>query len=294
MRLDRDDRGREPARQTGVPGEAMADKKYITFLSDFGYADDFVGTCHGVIKNIAPDVEIIDITHGIQAHNIQQGALVLEQTLPYMPASVILAVVDPGVGADRKPVAVRTTDNRFLVGPDNGLLSLAADKLGGPEEAVELICSTYSLAEVCKTFQGRDLFAPAAAHLCEGVAIDRLGPRVPVKELVRIELPRPALSEGAITATVVYVDGFGNVQLCLTAAELESIGVERGGMLEVAYGEDRWRVPYVYAFAEAEPESLLVYEDSYKRITFAMNKGNAAGVFQISEGDRMSFRPAGG
>jgi S-adenosylmethionine hydrolase len=268
----------------------MLEKKFITFLSDFGHTDDFVGTCHGVIKKIAPEVEIIDITHGIKPHGIRQGALILEQTLPYMPPSVIIAVVDPGVGVARKPVAIRTAEERFLVGPDNGLLSLAAASLGGAEEIVELICSAYSLPEVCRTFEGRDLSAPAAAHLCRGVSIDKLGPHVPVDELQQLELPVPATADGQITATVVYVDTFGNVQLYLSTEELKSIGASQGGKLEVTYGEEQWTVPYVYAFAEVEPDDLLVYEDSYGRVTFAMNQGNAAEIFQISEDDQMSFK----
>ncbi|MHB1003389.1 MAG: SAM hydrolase/SAM-dependent halogenase family protein, partial [Thermoleophilia bacterium] len=247
----------------------MIEQKFITFLSDFGYADDFVGTCHGVVKMLAPEVEIIDITHGIRPQGILQGALVLEQTLPYMPLSVILAVVDPGVGAGRKPVAVRTAENRFLIGPDNGLLSLAAAKLGGAVEAIELTCSPYSMARVCKTFEGRDLFAPAAAHLCRGVAIEKLGQHISTAELQQVELPAPEIAADALTATVVYVDAFGNVQLYLTEGELESTGARRGNEIEVGYGDETWKVPYVYTFADVAPGGLLVYEDSYQRITFA-------------------------
>lgn len=268
----------------------MIEKRFITFLSDFGLNDDFVGTCHGVIKQVAPEIEVIDITHGIRPHGILQGALILEQTLPFMPRSVIMGVVDPGVGVDRKPIAVRTAEGRMLVGPDNGLLSLAFARLGGAEEAVELVCSAYTLAEVCKTFEGRDLFAPAAAHLCRGVALDKLGPRLPVKELVRLEPPRPTVSRGRITATVVYVDKFGNVQLYLTAKDLGRIGAKIGARLAVAYGGEQWSIPFVAAFAEVEPGDLLVYEDSYKRIAFSMNQGNAAQIFQIGECDQMSFK----
>ncbi len=203
----------------------MAEPKFITFLSDFGHADDFVGTCHGVIKGIAPDAQIIDITHGIRRHDITQGAIILANTLPYMPPSVILAVVDPGVGVSRKPVAVRTADGAFLVGPDNGLLSLAAEELGGAAEAVELACSTYSLREVCKTFEGRDLFSPAAAHIVNGVALAKLGAPVPVEELTRIELPEVEVRDGELAASVVYIDRFGNVQVHLSRPELEGLGL---------------------------------------------------------------------
>lgn len=270
----------------------MTEKRFITFLSDFGHTDDFVGTCHGVIKTIAPEVEIIDITHGIRPQDILQGALVLEQTLQYMPPSVIVAVVDPGVGVGRKPVALRTGEDRFLVGPDNGLLSLAAKQLGGAAEAVELTCSTYSLAHVCKTFEGRDLFSPAAAHLSNGVALGELGPAVPVAELTTLELPAPIATGESVTATVIYIDTFGNIQCYLSKPELERLGISVGAELNLSFGEETWKVPFVEAFAEVPPENLLVYEDSYQRISFAMNQGNVARVFQVNEGDQLVFWPA--
>ena len=268
----------------------MAEPKFITFLSDFGLIDDFVGTCHGVIKKIAPDIQIIDITHGVRRHHILDAAIILENTLPYMPESVILAVVDPGVGGDRKPLAMRTAEGRHLVGPDNGLLSLAADALGGTELAVELTCSTYSLPEVCKTFEGRDLFAPAAAHLAAGIPLEKMGAPVDVDTLERVTLPEPLIAGEELTATVVYTDRFGNVQLNLTRKELESIGATPGRNLEVRHGDERWNVPFVESFADVETENILVYEDSYRKISFAVNQGDAAAVFQITPGDMMRFR----
>lgn len=268
----------------------MAEPKFITFLSDFGHADDFVGTCHGVMKGIAPDTQIIDITHGIRRHDITQGAIILANTLPYMPPSVILAVVDPGVGVSRKPVAVCTDSGTHLVGPDNGLLSLAVDELGGPTEAVELACSTYSLQEVCKTFEGRDLFSPAAAHISNGVELYKLGAPLPVEELTRIKLPEVEVRDGELAAAVVYVDRFGNVQVHLSRQELENLGAKMGGKLEIRVGEEVLSVPYVHSFAEVPPEGLLLYEDSYRKISFAINQGDAARTFQIGVGDRLLFK----
>ena len=132
----------------------------ITFLTDFGLQDDFVGTCHGVMKRIAPDADVIDITHGIEPQQVLQGALVLAATLPYMPEGVHLAVVDPGVGTDRKALALRGVDGRLYVGPDNGLLVPAADRLGGLAGVWELENPAYRLEPVSRTFHGRDLFAP--------------------------------------------------------------------------------------------------------------------------------------
>lgn len=268
----------------------MAERRFITFLSDFGLDDDFVGTCHGVIKNIAPEVEIIDLSHGIRRHDILQGAIVLANTLPYLPESVILAVVDPGVGGQRKSLAIRTAQGRYLVGPDNGLLSLAAGKLGGAAEAVELVCSTYSLPEVCKTFEGRDLFSPAAAHISNGVALEKLGPAVAVDELEQVILPEPQTSDGEIAATVVYIDRFGNIQLRLGRGDMEKINARVGSRLSVSHDEESWEVPFVQSFADVQPEELLVCEDSYGSISFAINQGDAARTFQINVGERIRFR----
>ena len=149
---------------------------FITFLSDFGLKDDFVGTCHGVIKRIAPEAQIIDITHGIEPQAVLQGALVLASTLPYMPEGVHLAVVDPGVGGDRRALALRDASGRLYVGPDNGLLVPAAEKLGGIDGAWQLTNSDYMLEPVSATFHGRDVFSPAAAHLAPGVDPAELGP----------------------------------------------------------------------------------------------------------------------
>ena len=143
---------------------------FVTFLSDFGLQDDFVGTCHGVIKQIAPETQIIDVTHGIPPQQILQGALVLASTLPYMPAGVHLAVIDPGVGSSRRALALRDQEGRFFVGPDNGLLVPAADR-AGIAAAHELANPKYALETISRTFHGRDLFAPAAAHLTLGVRI---------------------------------------------------------------------------------------------------------------------------
>src|SRR6266540_1508332 len=149
---------------------------FITFRSDFGLQDDFVGTCHGVIKRIAPEAQIIDITHGIEPQAVLQGALVLASTVPYMPEGVHLAVIDPGVGSGRRCLALRDARGRLYVGPDNGLLVPAAEKLGGIAQVWELTNPAYMLKPVSRTFHGRDVFSPAAAHLACGTAPEELGP----------------------------------------------------------------------------------------------------------------------
>src|SRR3954467_4377522 len=194
---------------------------FITFLTDFGLQDDFVGTCHGVIKRIAPDVEIIDLTHGVRPGGILQGALTLANALPYVPAGVHLAVVDPGVGGGRRPLALRDAEGRLHVGPDNGLLLPAADRFGGVVEAHELANPAYALESVSRTFHGRDLFSPAAAHLSVGVPLAQLGPPIDPDALVRLDLPEPEIGPARIRATVLSVDRFGNAALNLTRDQVE-------------------------------------------------------------------------
>src|SRR5436309_275511 len=168
---------------------------FITFLTDFGLADDFVGTCHGVMKRIAPDAQIIDITHGIRPSHVLQASLMLANTLPYMPQGVHLAVVDPGVGSSRRPLALRDAAGRLYVGPDNGLLVPAAET-NGIESAHELANPQYALDSVSRTFHGRDLFAPAAAHLALGVDPAELGPPLAPDALVRLDLPVAEVGTG--------------------------------------------------------------------------------------------------
>ena len=256
----------------------------ITFLTDFGLKDDFVGTCHGVMKRIAPEAEIIDITHGIPPQQVLQGALVLCNTLPYMPRGVHLAVVDPGVGSHRRALALRSGDGHLLVGPDNGLLIPAAERAGGIHEAHELANPDYALDSVSRTFHGRDLFAPAAAHLANGVGLDQLGPPIDADALARIDVPVPEVGENRIRAKVLYVDRFGNMQLNLTREHLQQAEVTPGMRVEVELALDRFYAVVARTFADARPGDFILYEDSYRNIALAISGGNAADLFGMGAG----------
>ena len=260
---------------------------FITFLTDFGLQDDFVGTCHGVIKRIAPEAQVIDITHGIPLAAVLQGALVLANTVPYMPKGVHLAVVDPGVGGSRRPLALRDAEDRLYVGPDNGLLIPAADKHGGIAEAHELANPDYALPVVSRTFHGRDLFSPAAAHLARGVPLDELGPPVAADALVRLDLPQPELNANRIRATVLYVDAFGNIQLNLTREHLEQASVVPGRKVELALGSERYYAMTTRTFGDARPGDIVLYEDAYRNISVAINRGNAAEMFAVTPGQEL-------
>jgi S-adenosylmethionine hydrolase len=263
---------------------------FVTFLSDFGLQDDFVGTCHGVIKRIAPEVQIIDITHGIPPQHVLQGALVLANTTPYMPDGVHLAVVDPGVGGPRRPLALRSGDGRLLVGPDNGLLVPAAERLGGIDAVHELANAEYALDTVSRTFHGRDLFAPAAAHLAAGVPLEELGPPLAADVLARLAIPAPEIGENRIRATVLYVDGFGNVQLNLTREHLQQAEVSPGMTVELELGLERYYVVVARTFGDARHGDVILYEDSYRNIALALNGGHAASLFAAAPGQEVRIR----
>ena len=258
--------------------------RFITFLTDFGLRDDFVGTCHGVIKRIAPDVEIIDITHGIPPRQVLQGALTLANTLPYMPIGVHLAVVDPGVGGARRALALRDGQGRIHVGPDNGLLIPAVEKLGGIAEAHELANPEYALESVSRTFHGRDLFSPAAAHLALGVPLAEIGPPIAPDALARLDLPQPAIGASRIRATVISIDRFGNMQLNLDRAHLEQAGIVPGMRLELALDTERYYAVAARAFADVRRGDIILYEDAYRNVSIAISSGNAAEMFGAREG----------
>jgi S-adenosylmethionine hydrolase len=262
---------------------------FIAFLSDFGLQDDFVGTCHGVIKRLAPDSQIIDITHGIPPQAVLQGALVLANTLPYMPIGVHLAVVDPGVGGHRRALVLRDAESRLYVGPDNGLLLPAVER-AGITEAHELANPAYALESISRTFHGRDLFAPAAAHLARGVPIGELGPPIDPEALVRLELPKPSFADGIVHATMLYVDSFGNIALNLTRDDLEQVGVAPGTRVELDLSGERYYAVAARTFADARPGDVILYEDSYRNMSIAISNGNAAAMLHALIGRPLSIR----
>jgi S-adenosylmethionine hydrolase len=259
----------------------------ITFLTDFGLQDDFVGTCHGVIATLAPEARVIDLTHGIRPGHVLQGALVLANTLPYMPAGVHLAVVDPGVGSGRRPLALRDEEGRLYVGPDNGLLVPAAERFGGVAAAHELANAEYSLQPVSRTFHGRDLFSPAAAHLAAGVALDKLGPPIDPDQLVRVELPSPEVGQNRIRVVALAVDRFGNVALNLRREQLEQDQLAAGTRVELTSRGERFYAVFARTFGDAPRGSLILYEDSYGSLALAVSRGSAAQLLRVEEGSEI-------
>jgi S-adenosyl-L-methionine hydrolase (adenosine-forming) len=265
----------------------------ITFLSDYGLEDDFVGVCHGVIASICPEARVIDLAHRLRRHDVRAGALILQRALPYSPIGVHLAVVDPEVGAARRAVALRLADGRQLVGPDNGLLSLAAEDGGGVVEAVDLARSRFRLQPVAATFHGRDIFAPAAAHLAVGVELPELGDPCDPGELEALALPQARFDDGVLLTHALQVDRFGNVQLDAMHEQLAQTGLKlgRGIRLETTTGEV-YRAAYVRTFADVGRGEVLVYEDSSRRLALAVSRGDAAARLGIAVDDELRLSPA--
>jgi S-adenosylmethionine hydrolase len=264
--------------------------RFITFLTDFGLQDDFVGTCHGVIKRIAPEVQVIDITHGIEPTAVLEGARVLANTVVYMPEGVHLAVVDPDVGGARRPIALEDARGRLYVGPDNGLLVPAAERMGGIADARELTNRDLWLERISRTFHGRDVFAPTAAHLARGRLFREVGPSIDPETLVRLEVPVAEVRDGEIHASCLAVDRFGNIQLNLTRRELERAGIAPGVRVEVELPAEKYYAVAARTFADVQPGEIVLYEDAYENVAVAITRGNAAETFAAGAGDEVRLR----
>jgi S-adenosyl-L-methionine hydrolase (adenosine-forming) len=260
----------------------------ITFLSDYGLADEFVGVVHGVIAGICSDARVIDISHGVPRQDVRFGGTMLARALPYVPAGVHLAVVDPEVGARRRAVALRTAEqDRLLVGPDNGLLIPAAHRFGGVAEAVEISTSPWRLAPVSATFHGRDVFAPVAARLAGGAALASAGEPIEPEELVTFDQTRPRREADALVAHIVGTDTFGNAILDAGHEDLVASELRLGDPVAVRTGGRRIRGVVARTFSDVAAGALLVYEDAGGSLALAVNGGDAAALLGVRSGDEV-------
>lgn len=266
---------------------------FVSFLSDFGLTDTFVGVCHGVLARRAPHARVIDLTHEVERGEVELGALLLARAVVHLPIAVHLAVVDPGVGTTRRGIAVASGRGDVLVGPDNGLLIPAAQVLGGVTGVWELTDRRYRLEPVSASFHGRDVFAPAAAALAGGVVAAELGP--PVHDPVEPGPPQKALllDDGSVQAPVLVVDRFGNLQLAARVDDLARAGLQRGQELEVELGARSAHARFVRVFAELARGELGLYEDSDWHVALAVNGGSAAHALSGRRGMVATIRPSG-
>jgi S-adenosylmethionine hydrolase len=271
----------------------MAEPAFISFLSDYGLADEFVGVCKSVMVRFAPEARIIDVTHEIPPHDVRAGALTLVRAIQYLPPGVVLAVVDPGVGTDQRGVAV-AVDTGFLVGPDNGLLAPAVAMLGGARQAVSLTNDDYQLDSPGPTFAGRDIFAPAAAHLVTGGDITELGEEVDPASLTPGMIPLSQPDGDALAGEVLWIDRYGNAQLNIDPAELNAMGLEPGSELAVRVGREQRPARWVRAYAEAGPMELAVIVDSYGLVSLAYDRRPVAEALQLVAGSSVTLGKAEG
>lgn len=254
----------------------------ITFLTDFGPSAPAV--CRGVMFGICPDANIIDINHQVPRYSIREGAGSLVFALPHMPIGTHVAVVDPGVGTERLPVALKAARGDVLIGPDNGLLVPAAEALGGIVEARAIENRELWLPIISTSFHGRDIFSPVAAHLASGVAYDRVGPSVPVDGLVRLPVVRPTIGDGVLSSSIVHVLIYGNVTIAGTPADLEAaVGpLTFGQAIELSFAAHGGapavteRTTWQETFGRVPVGASLLYRDSEGHLALADNQGDTA------------------
>jgi len=263
----------------------------ISFLSDFGLTDEFVGVVHGVLATVAPEARVIDVTHGIERGNVRSGALALMRAMPYLPEGVALAVVDPGVGTERRAIAAETGWG-FFVGPDNGLLSPAVASVGGASRVVALENPDARIPSPGRTFEGRDVFGPAAALLSSGdMDFDDLGTPVDPESLTPMLLPLAEHQPEGLMAAAWWTDRFGNVQTNASPDDLMMMGLREGDTVAVKVGSRTRALRWVGTYGEAAPGQLVVHVDSYGMMALAVVEGSAAEELEISGERPLRFSP---
>ena len=276
-----------------MPEPVRSDPPVVSFLSDYGLTDEFVGVCKAVILRAAPAARVIDVTHGIPPFDVRAGALALARSIQYLPPGVVLAVVDPGVGTDRRAVAVEV-ETGYLVGPDNGLLAPAVAMLGGATRVVSLTNTDYQLEAPGATFAGRDIFAPAAGYLAAGIPVEALGEVVDPMSLVPGMVPLPTDDAGRTAGEVLWVDRYGNAQLNIDPSDLEALGVKPGGPLVIHCGQERRTGRWVGSYAEAGPLELAVVVDSYGLVSITLDRRPAAEELGLRAGSAVTLGPVPG
>ena len=254
---------------------------YVSFLSDFGSQDEFVGVVHGVIARIAPEVRVIDVGHGVPRGDVRAGALTLTRSIQYLPDGVVLAVVDPGVGTERRAIAAET-ERGIFVGPDNGLLSPAVAMVGGAGRIVSIENPEMMIPSPGATFHGRDVFAPAAAVLASGEArLDELGPEVDPDSVVPLLLPLPEIQPGRVAGRVWWIDQFGNAQTNVGPDDLALAGIDPEVTVTLKVRATELEVPLVGTYGEVEEGELLLHVDSAGQIAIAQRDGDAAEALSL-------------
>jgi len=260
----------------------------ITFLSDYGSGDEFVGVVRSVIRSIAPHAAVIDLTHEIPPYDVLAGSLTLGRAAQYLCPGVVLAVVDPGVGTERRGVAIEVGGGQsYLVGPDNGLLASAVAMSGGATAAVALTNRAYQLPAPGPTFAGRDVFAPAAAHLCNGVPLAELGTPIDLDSLLPglMPLPQERTDDGSLMGQVIWVDRFGNCQLNVDPDEVDHLGL----LVQLRWGDDVRTAQRSVTYQGIAPGQIGLVVDSYGMLSVCMGKRSAADELKMPVGTEVAL-----
>jgi S-adenosylmethionine hydrolase len=279
----------------------MTDRPFLSFMTDFGVGSSAPAVCRGVMLDIAPEARLVDVTHAIRHFALRDGAFLLARSVPYFPIGVHVAVVDPGVGTARRPIALQAARGDYLVGPDNGLLVPAAAALGGIVGARALENRALWLPSVSHTFHGRDIFSPVGAHLANGTPFDSLGPAVDPADVTRLEMPIATPRDGGLDTSVLLIDAFGNCRLAGEISDLVTAfgEMEDGRWFDLVLPErgkhqaTRVRVPWVATFGNVAAGSPLLFEDAdYAGPALAVNLGSAAEELGLDLDTPVRLEPA--
>lgn len=262
----------------------------ISFLTDYGHADEFVGVCKSVIRQLAPDAAVIDITHEIAPHDVRAGSLALVRSVQYLADGVVLAIVDPGVGTARKAIAVEVGERgeTVLIGPDNGLLAPAVAMLGGARRAVELDNKEFHLVAPGATFAGRDIFAPVAARLCTGIAFESVGSAIDPAGLVPGILPLTRAEADGVHGEVLWTDRFGNAQLNVDPTEIDELGT----VVTVTFGSVARTAHRADTYADIKTGQIGLVVDSYGLLSVCLDRRSAAQELGLGSGASIVLGPA--
>ena len=262
-------------------------RRVVTLLTDFGLADPYVSTMKGVILKICPNAKLVDISHQISRHNIREAAFKLAFAAPYFePFTIHLVVVDPGVGSSRKPIII-VTNRYFFVGPDNGVLSVAAEN-DGIKRIIEIKNKNFFRKPVSDTFHGRDIFSPIAANIAKRVALKRFGPNI--KNIVKLDVPKPILSQNTINGEILYIDGFGNIITNIDSEFLKQINISHKSKIEVTIVDKINVIPVCKSYIEVYKGELLGIVGSNGYLEISANQSNAAEILDIDISDKISIK----
>jgi S-adenosyl-L-methionine hydrolase (adenosine-forming) len=265
-------------------------KNFVTLTSDFGKQTQGVGNMEGVVYGINPAAKVIHLMHGIPGFDIFSAARTME-TVYYMPIGCHVCVVDPGVGTKRKAIIIKVKRGDYFVGPDNGCLMSAPRLLGGIEKAVEITNEKYMITPVSPIFHGRHIFAPAAAHLANGVSIEEFGKEINIGELVKAPYDEALVKKGSIDATVIHVNHFGSLHLNILHEEWDKLGLKLKDKVKLNFAGKDILVTFAETFGDVPKGEPVIMKDDYRRVEIAINMGSFVSKYSVEVGDKIFVGP---